>query len=93
MDLYALNRTSEGKPLHYSPAGWGVLIRFLKDCGIETDEITNMQAGHPVSAEMCFRIANTIDFHWDELTGTRAWLRDHAREWRRLAESGGCQGR
>jgi hypothetical protein len=92
MDLYAANRTSKGKPLHYSPGGWEVLIRFLKDCGLETAEFTNVRAGSSISAETCFRVANTIDFHWDELSGTKAWLRDHAREWRRLAEAGGCQG-
>ena len=84
MDLYGVNRTSEERPLHYSPAGWQVLTRFLKDCGIETDEFTQVGESCPISAETCFRVANTIDFHWDELTGTRAWLREHAREWRRL---------
>ena len=93
MDLYGVNRRSESGPVHYSPAGWQVLIRFLKDCGIETGEFTKVNEGYPISAETCFRVANTIDFHWDELTGSRAWLRDHAREWRRLAEAGGCQGR
>ena len=91
MDLYGVNRTSEERPLHYSPAGWQVLTRFLKDCGIETDEFTQVGESSPISAETCFRVANTIDFHWDELTGTRAWLREHAREWRRLAEAGGCR--
>ena len=93
MDLYPVDRTSEGKALHYSPAGWGVLIRFLEDCGLKTDEFRTAQGAYSVSAEMCFRVANTIDFHWDELVGTRAWLRDHAREWRRLAEDGGCRAR
>jgi hypothetical protein len=93
MDLDAVNRTSEVKPLHYSPAGWEVLIRFLKDCGIETGEFTKVHEGYRISAETCFRVANTIDFHWDELTGTRAWLRNHVGEWRRLAEAGGCHGR
>ena len=91
MDLYAVKRASEGRPLHYSPASWEVLIRFLQDCGIETVEFTKVHEGYPISAETCFRVANTIDFHWDELVGTKAWLRDHAREWRRLAEAGGCQ--
>ena len=93
MDLDAVNRTSEIKSLHYSPAAWEVLIRFLKDCGIETGEFTKVHEGYPISAETCFRVANTIDFHWDELTGTRAWLRNHVGEWRRLAEAGGCHGR
>ena len=93
MDLYGVNRSSEARPLHYSPAGWEVLIRFLKDCGIEIDEFRKIREGHTISAETCFRVANTIDFHWDELTGTRAWLRDHTQEWRRLAEAGGCRGR
>ena len=93
MDLYGVNRRSESGPVHYSPAGWQVLIRFLKDCGIDTGEFTKVHEGYAISAETCFRVANTIDFHWDELTGSRSWLRDHAREWRRLAEAGGCQGR
>jgi hypothetical protein len=93
MDLYGVNRASEDRPLHYSPGGWQVLTRFLKDCGIETGEFSQVHEGYPISAETCFRVANTIDFHWDELTGTRAWLRDHAREWRRLAEAGGCRSR
>jgi hypothetical protein len=93
MDLYAADRRSEGRPLHYSPAGWEVLIRFLQECGIETAELKKVHEGGPVSAQTCFRVANAIDFHWDELTGTKLWLRDHAREWRRLAESGGCQQR
>ena len=93
MDLYAVNRTSEARPLHYSRAGWEVLIRFLRDCGLEIAEFEKVHEGVPISAETCFRVANTIDFHWDELTGTRAWLRDHTQEWRRLAEAGGCQQR
>ena len=93
MDLYGINRTRQAEPVHYSPAGWQVLIRFLKDCGIETGEFTKVHEGYAISAETCFRVANTIDFHWDELVGTKAWLRDHAREWRRLAEAGGSHGR
>ena len=93
MDLYAVKRIRESRPLHYNPASWEVLIRFLNDCGIEMDEFKKVHQGYPISAETCFRVANTIEFHWDELTGTRVWLRDHVREWRRLAEAGGCQTR
>jgi hypothetical protein len=93
MDLYGANQEIEGGPVHYSPAGWQVLVRFLNDCGIETGEFAGVHESYVISAETCFRVANTIDFHWDELTGSREWLRDHAREWRRLAEAGGCHGR
>ena len=93
MDLYPANGRAGGTPLHYSPAGWEVLIRFLQDCGIETGELEKADEGYPISAETCFRVASAIEFHWDELTGTKLWLRGHAREWRRLAESAGCQQR
>ena len=90
MTLYPIR---DGKPLHYSMAGWRVLVGFLEDCGIELTELIGLKDGDSISAQACFRVANTIDFHWDELVGTRLWLRDQAQEWRRLAEAGGCQRR
>jgi hypothetical protein len=90
MTLYPIR---DGKPLHYNITGWGVLIGFLEDCGIEPAELIGLKEGDFISAQTCFKVANTIDFHWDELIGTRMWLRDHAQEWRRLAEAGGCEWR
>ena len=91
--LYPADKIRNGKPLRYSMAGWGVLIGFLEDCGIELAELIGLKEGESISAQTCFKVANTIDFHWDELIGTRLWLRDHAHEWHRLAEAGGCQWR
>jgi hypothetical protein len=93
MDLYPMDQTCDDRPLHYSRAGWEVLIGFLRYCGIEVTEFKKVNEGNPISAETCFKVAATLDFHWDELIGNKIWLRDHVQEWRRLAEAGGCQQR
>lgn len=93
MTLYPVGQIGDRDPLHYSMAAWEVLIGFLEDCGIEVAELTRVREGESISAQTCFKVANTIDFHWDELIGPRIWLRDHAQEWRRLAEADGCQRR
>jgi hypothetical protein len=93
MTLYPIKPAQDDRPLHYTWAGWEVLIGFLKDCGIELTEFKRVDEGDPISAETCFKVANTIDFHWDELIGNRIWLRNHVQEWRLLAEAGGCRKR
>ena len=97
MDL--LPRHKDAESIHYNWSGWGTLIGFLDNAGVDTSEFDGCNDGKPICAATCRAVADAIKTEAAAYNATYGGTpkplgygddpaSDHAKAWR---QSGGMR--
>lgn len=91
MNLYPKN-DPDGESVDYNWTGWGTLVHYLKEWGVDTSEFKGVNDGDQISAETCRKVSHAIADNLEKLPPDhRDWLKDHPAMWCYLADAGGCE--
>jgi hypothetical protein len=84
IDLRSIrSETGRAIILSYNWSGWGWLVDFLNQLGVDTSEFRFHNDGEVIAASTCVKVADALEKHFDQLKPEdQSWLEGHAESWR-----------